>query len=60
MWAAPSPDCWTSGAGVCWRDDKNDLGAVTEKDWVWVTLKLDNRIQQAVLHNDMDAVSVVS
>jgi hypothetical protein len=48
------------GARVCWRDDKNDLGTVTEKDWAGVTLKWDNRSQQAVLHNDMAFVGVVS
>jgi hypothetical protein len=45
---------------VYWRDDKNDLGTVTEKDWAGVTVKWDNRSQQAVLHNDMNAVSVIS
>jgi len=48
------------GARVCWRDDKNDLGTVTEKDWAGVTVKWDNRSQQTVLHNDMACVDIVS
>jgi hypothetical protein len=48
------------GARVCWRDDKNDLGTVTEKNWAGVTLKWDNRSQQSVLHNDMACVGVLS
>jgi hypothetical protein len=48
------------GARVYWRDDKNDQATVTEKNWAGVTLKWDNRSQQAVLHNDMACVGVVS
>jgi hypothetical protein len=48
------------GARVCWRDDQNDLGTVTEKDWAGVTVKWDNRSQQTVLHNDMACVDIVS
>ena len=48
------------GARVCWRDDKDDQGTVTEKNWAGVTLKWDNRGQQAVLHNDMACVGVIS
>ena len=48
------------GARVCWRDDKSDLGTVTEKDWAGVTVKWDNRNQQTVLHNDMACVGRVS
>jgi hypothetical protein len=48
------------GARVCWRDDKNDQGTVTEKNWSVVTLKWDNRSQQSILHNDMVLVGVVS
>jgi hypothetical protein len=48
------------GARVCWRDDNNDLGTVTEKDWAGVTVKWDNRSQQSVLHNDMACVGIVS
>ena len=48
------------GARVCWRDDQNDLGTVTEKNWAGVTVKWDNRSQQSVLHNDMACVGMVS
>ena len=48
------------GARVCWREDKNDLDTVTEKDWAGVTVKWDNRSQQTVLHNDMAGVGMVS
>jgi hypothetical protein len=48
------------GARVCWREDNNDLGTVTETNWSGVTLKWDNRSQQSVLHNDMEFVGVVS
>ena len=48
------------GDRVYWRDDKNDQGTVTETNWAGVTLKWDNREQQAVLYNDMESVGVVS
>jgi hypothetical protein len=48
------------GARVCWRDDKNDQGTVSETNWSGVTLKWDTRSEQSILHNDMDAVSVIS
>jgi hypothetical protein len=48
------------GARVCWRDDNNDLGAVTEKNWAGVTVKWENRSQQSVSHNDMACVGMVS
>jgi hypothetical protein len=48
------------GARVCWRDDKADQATVTETNWSGVTLKWDNRSQQSVLHNDMEAVGIVS
>jgi hypothetical protein len=48
------------GARVCWRDDKSDQATVTETSWAGVTLKWDNRSQQAILHNDMQGVGVVS
>jgi hypothetical protein len=48
------------GARVCWRDDKNDQGTITETDWSGVTLKWDSRSQQSILHNDMDGVSIIS
>jgi hypothetical protein len=42
------------------RDDENDLGTVTEKDWAGVTVKWDSRSEQSILHNDMAGVSMVS
>jgi hypothetical protein len=48
------------GVRVCWRDDNNDQGTVTETNWSGVTLKWDSRGEQSILHNDMDAVSIVS
>jgi hypothetical protein len=47
------------GARVCWGQDKNDQGTVTEKNWSGVILKWDNRDKQSVLHNDMAMVVVV-
>ena len=48
------------GARVCWRDNKDDQGTVTDRTWAGVTLKWDSRSEQSILHNDMDAVSVIS
>ena len=48
------------GARVCWGGDQADQGIVTETSWSGVTLKWDNRSVQAVLHNDMAMVAVVS
>jgi hypothetical protein len=50
----------TVGARVCWRDDNNDQGTVTEKDWAGVTLQWDNRTPQSVLHSDMAGVGIVA
>ena len=45
---------------VCWNSDKNDLrGTVTERNWSGVTIKWDNRSEQAILHNDMSQVERV-
>jgi hypothetical protein len=49
-----------AGARVCWRNDENDQGTVTETDWSGDTLKWDSRSEQSILHNDMDAVALVS
>jgi hypothetical protein len=38
---------------VCWNDDNNDQGTITEKNWAGVTVKWDNRGEQSILHNDM-------
>jgi hypothetical protein len=47
------------GDRVCWHTDKNDQGTVTEKNWAGVTIKWDNRSEQAILHNDMTPVERV-
>ena len=43
-----------------WQTDKNDLGTVTETNWAGVTIRWDNRSEQAILHNDMAQVDWVS
>jgi hypothetical protein len=47
------------GDRVRWRDNSDDLGTVTEKDWAGVTIKWDNRGEQSILHNDMTEVFLV-
>jgi hypothetical protein len=47
------------GDRVCWHSDKNDRGTVTEKNWAGVSIKWDNRSEQAILHNDMALVERV-
>jgi hypothetical protein len=47
------------GDRVCWHDDKNDQGTVTETNWAGLTIKWDNRGEQAILHNDMAQVDWV-
>jgi hypothetical protein len=49
----------TVGDRVCWNADQNDQGTVTEKNWAGVTIKWDNRSEQAILHNDMAQVERV-
>jgi hypothetical protein len=49
-----------AGARVCWRGEQNDQGTVTETNWSGVTLKWDSRSEQSILHNDMNAVSIIS
>jgi hypothetical protein len=44
------------GDRVCWHTDKTDQGTVTEKNWAGLTIKWDNRSEQAILHNDMGQV----
>ena len=44
------------GDRVGWQNDQTDQGTVTEKNWAGVTVKWDNRSQQAILHNDMGPV----
>ena len=48
------------GARVCWGDDKNDRGTITERNWSGVTLKWDNRDNQSVSHNDMKMVFLIA
>ena len=47
------------GDRVIWQTDTNDLGTVTEANWAGVTIRWDNRSEQAILHNDMSAVFAV-
>jgi hypothetical protein len=47
------------GDRVCWNADTNDRGTVIEKNWAGVTVKWDNRSEQAILHNDMAQVERV-
>jgi hypothetical protein len=47
------------GDRVIWQTDTNDLGTVTETNWAGVTIRWDNRSEQAILHNDMSAVFAV-
>ena len=47
----------TVGDRIRWNADKNDQGTVTEKNWAGVTVKWDNRGEQAILHNDMAKLS---
>ena len=47
------------GDRVCWQNDQADQGTVTEKNWAGVTVKWDNRGEQAILHNDMILVARV-
>jgi hypothetical protein len=48
------------GARVFWREDRDDQGTVTEKNWSGVTLKWDNRDGQSVSHNDMKMVFLIT
>jgi hypothetical protein len=45
-----------TGDRVRWREDSGDLGTVTETNWAGLTIKWDNRSEQAILHNDMGEV----
>ena len=45
-----------AGDRVCWRNDQTDRGTVTETNWAGVTIKWDNRSQQATQHNDMGQI----
>jgi hypothetical protein len=45
------------GTRVCWGEDKNDRGTITERSWSGVTLRWDN---QCVSHNDMKIVFLIA
>jgi hypothetical protein len=47
------------GDRVCWGTTTTDLGTVTERNWAGVTVKWDNRSEQAIQHNDMAQVERV-
>jgi hypothetical protein len=47
------------GDRVCWKADRSDQGTVIETNWAGVTIKWDNRSEQAILHNDMGQVERV-
>jgi len=47
------------GDKVCWQKDNADKGSVTETNWSGVTVKWDNRSEQAILHNDMAQIERV-
>jgi hypothetical protein len=44
------------GDRVCWQNDQNDRGRVTEKNWAGVSVKWNSRSEQTILHNDMGPV----
>jgi hypothetical protein len=48
------------GARVCWGEDKNDRGTITERSWSGVTLRWDDRDNQSVSHNDMKMVFLIA
>jgi hypothetical protein len=48
------------GARVCWGEDKNDRGTITERSWSGVTLRWDDRDNQSVSHNDMKMVCLIA
>ena len=41
------------GDRVSWNADPKDHGTITEKHWSGVTVRWDNRSEQAILYNDM-------
>ena len=44
------------GDKVFWQKDTADQGTVTETNWAGVTIKWNDRGEQAVLHNDMGQI----
>ena len=49
----------TIGDRICWGAKSTDLGTVTRKNWSGVSVKWDDRSEQAILHNDMAQVERV-
>jgi len=47
------------GDRICWQSDQADQGAIIETNWAGVTVKWDNRSDQAIQHNDMAQVEPV-
>jgi hypothetical protein len=48
------------GDKVCWQEDKADKGIIMETNWAGVTVKWENRSEQAILHNDMAQIDRVA
>jgi hypothetical protein len=48
------------GDKVSWQKDQADQGTVTETNWAGVTIKWNNRGEQAILHNDMAQIERVA
>jgi hypothetical protein len=44
------------GDRVCWKTDRNDQGTIARKNWAGVSIKWENRGEQAIFHNDMARV----
>ena len=44
------------GDRVYWQKDAADQGVVTETNWSGVTIKWNDRGEQAILHNDMGQI----
>jgi hypothetical protein len=47
------------GDRVSWQGSNTDLGTITEMNWAGMTIKWDNRTEQAILHNDMAEIERV-
>jgi hypothetical protein len=47
------------GDRICWQNNRADQGTVTETNWAGLTVKWDNRSEQAIQHNDMAHVERV-
>jgi hypothetical protein len=48
-----------AGDRICWQNNQADKGSVTETNWAGLTVKWDNRSEQAILHNDMGQIERV-